>query len=280
MIAVRGFALVGGLTLTSACLAQQKPAAIETEHIFGFTEGSDIGDQGELEFESTTVGAFGKPGGYAVVSNELAARYGVIQGFRAALGVLTDYHNIHDSPGLNDVSALDFSGVSTEFRWAAMPRAESPFGLTLSFAPYWRRIDATGGGRQDGAYLPLTLLVDRELLPGKLVAAFNAGYGPSFARASSGPWLTEHDVEISTALAYQIQDGLFLGGELRHEMRYQIGAYPAHALFVGPSFFVRLSESMSAKIAWSAQIPGVGSGRLNLGTYERHEVLLLISKTF
>jgi hypothetical protein len=34
----------------------------DTEHIFGFAEGSDIGAKGEVEIESTTIGSFGALG--------------------------------------------------------------------------------------------------------------------------------------------------------------------------------------------------------------------------
>ena len=37
---------------------------IETEHIFGFTEGTDIGEKGEQEFEATTVARLGNPGSH------------------------------------------------------------------------------------------------------------------------------------------------------------------------------------------------------------------------
>jgi hypothetical protein len=37
-------------------------ASFDTEHIFGFAEGSDIGSKGELEIESVTIGSFGELG--------------------------------------------------------------------------------------------------------------------------------------------------------------------------------------------------------------------------
>ena len=39
----------------------RRVAGIDTEHIFGFTEGSDIGKKGEKEIESSLTGRFGKP---------------------------------------------------------------------------------------------------------------------------------------------------------------------------------------------------------------------------
>lgn len=40
---------------------EEKAEAVDTEHIFGFAEGSDIGGKGERELELTSTGAFGKP---------------------------------------------------------------------------------------------------------------------------------------------------------------------------------------------------------------------------
>ncbi len=37
-----------------------KAFEVDSEHIFGFTQGSDIGEKGELEFETEPTAAFGK----------------------------------------------------------------------------------------------------------------------------------------------------------------------------------------------------------------------------
>jgi hypothetical protein len=45
--------------------AEKKTAGqetVDTEHIFGFTEGADIGEKGEAEFENSAVVRFGKMG--------------------------------------------------------------------------------------------------------------------------------------------------------------------------------------------------------------------------
>jgi hypothetical protein len=60
------------------------PGTIDTEHIFGFAEGADIGAQGDRELEITATGLAGKPGQYAGILNEIAFRYGVADGFRAS----------------------------------------------------------------------------------------------------------------------------------------------------------------------------------------------------
>ncbi|HYA81052.1 MAG TPA: hypothetical protein VED87_09005, partial [Methylocystis sp.] len=201
MKSLRSLAVFAALTLVAArpVLAEEPKGspAIDAEHIFGFTEGTDIGEKGELEFENTTVGTFSRPGSpFAVVTNELDARYGLTEAFRASAGVITDYHYIHGFSDLTDVSRLDFSGLASEFRWAAIPRADAPVGVTLSFAPYWRRIDSTSGEKYQNGALPLTLLMDRELIPGKLIAAVNATYAPTFEHVPGGG-RTEHNIELS-----------------------------------------------------------------------------------
>jgi hypothetical protein len=45
---------------------------VDTQFIFGFTQGSDVGELREKEIESETVGRFGKAdGSYAVLTSQL-----------------------------------------------------------------------------------------------------------------------------------------------------------------------------------------------------------------
>jgi len=48
--------------------ASKKPEPVDTEHIFGFAEGADIGEKGESELEITATGLAGKTGQYAGIS--------------------------------------------------------------------------------------------------------------------------------------------------------------------------------------------------------------------
>jgi hypothetical protein len=68
---VPGLLGVGVALLSSLALAQEEQAgsAVDSEHIFGFTEGADIGDEGERELESLTIGRLGKQGDFAVLTN-------------------------------------------------------------------------------------------------------------------------------------------------------------------------------------------------------------------
>ncbi|MGA9487102.1 MAG: hypothetical protein WBV25_08515, partial [Methylocella sp.] len=67
-------------------MGSNAPDAVDTEHIFGFAEGADIGVQGDRELEITANGLAGKTGQYAGILNETALRYVVTDGFRASIG--------------------------------------------------------------------------------------------------------------------------------------------------------------------------------------------------
>jgi hypothetical protein len=62
--------------------------------------------------------------------------------------------------------------------------------MTLSINPLWRRTNPTSGQSQENYAVPITLLVDKELIPSKFFTVFNLIYGPSFQRLNPH-W--EHD---------------------------------------------------------------------------------------
>ncbi len=268
--AVRRLPTVAILLLSSLAQAQEKQAGatIDSEHIFGFTEGADIGDKGESEFESITIGRLGKQGGFAVLTNETSFRYGVEQGFRASAGTLTDYYSVHDSPGYLDRTGLRYSGLTSEFRWQFSEHDSAPIGLTLSFAPTWRRVDDPTPGLGQSYALPVSLLADHVIIANRLYAAVNVGVAPTFSYVA-GSWRNSQPLEISAALSTALGDRIFLGGEVRLAAQNQTAPLGGRALYIGPSFFVKLQENLTFKAAWSLQVPDVISGRMDLANYER-----------
>jgi hypothetical protein len=252
---------------------------IDTEHIFGFSEGSDIGAKGEREIENVTIGSFGKIGSYNNVDIEASFRYGVADHLRLSIGTLTDYYNIHNVPGLTDRSSANFSGLIAELRWNIVDRLTGPFGMSLSINPQWRQFEPTSGAKSENYSIPVTLLVDKEVIPNKFFVDLNLIYGPSFLRIYGG---SEHDdtFTVITAGTYAIAPNIFLAAEIRHENFAQNGSLDAHALFIGSSLFYRFSQNLTAKIAWAAQIPDIGATALDLGTYERHQFELQFAYNF
>lgn len=59
----------------------------DTEHIFGFGEGSDIGAQGEWEIESFTIGSFGAAGRDFNIANDTSIRYTITDELRFSVAL-------------------------------------------------------------------------------------------------------------------------------------------------------------------------------------------------
>src|ERR1700680_4294947 len=82
---------------------------IETKYIFGFTEGSSIGLEGEKEISSETVGGFGKRDGrYAASQTKLEFEHTPTQFIQFEFGALVATHNIKNVTDLNDRNAANF----------------------------------------------------------------------------------------------------------------------------------------------------------------------------
>jgi hypothetical protein len=268
-------------SLVQAHDAQESASgAVDTEHIFGFTEGSDIGEKGDKEVDHSSYMFLGKQGNFVAIVNETVFRYGVGNGFRASFNLLTDYHGVYNSPGIPNRSTFAVSGLSSELDWALLERGKAPFGLTLSFIPQWRRLDDTSGAPQESFGFPIQLLADVALLPNKWFAAVNLNYAPVFIH-NSGTWTTSQPMEVSAATSFGISsDIVFIGGEIRHLTQNQHGFFSEHALFIGPSIYVKLWENADVKLAWSAQIPDETTGKIDLVNYERHQLRLQFATGF
>src|SRR5262249_24552959 len=69
--------------------------AIDTEHLFGFTIGTDIGEVGEKEFESNTLSRLGKrAGSYSALSQSLSLEYTAVQNLRLEVSATGVYYDI------------------------------------------------------------------------------------------------------------------------------------------------------------------------------------------
>lgn len=275
-----------GFLIPAAAHAQETEAGsvvtapeFDTEHIFGFSEGSDIGPEGEWEIESVTIGGFGALGSHLNADNATSVHYSVTDDLRLSVGTLAEYHTFHYVPGPGNRSGAHFSGIFTEVRWKLLNRLTSPFGMTLTIDPEWRRIDSLTGQLSERYGVTAALLIDKELVPEKLFTVLNLVYSPSFLRLSGGLDHTDAFAIIAGG-SYAITPDLFFGAEIRHENLAHNGLLDAHALYIGPQLFVRPAENINVKIAWAAQIPDFAARTLDLANFARDQVELQLSYGF
>ncbi len=84
---------------------------IETKYIFGFTEGSGIGLEGEKEFSVDTEARIGKRDGrYWASESKLEFEFTPNQYVQFELGPLVSGHSIKNVTGLDDRNQIAFGG--------------------------------------------------------------------------------------------------------------------------------------------------------------------------
>ena len=272
-------------TLFPACLHAQ---GIDTEHLFGFTIGTDVGSAGEREFQSQTTGRFSKTGGtYRAISHELELELVPADNFRIEIGSAFASYDINGVAGFEDRRQLAWQGVSADFRYRFLDRDAAPFGLTFALETHANRIDDITGALARRYGTELTLALDRELIPNRVVAAFNLSYEPEWTHLL-GAGVAEQESTAGGAVAVmaQIRPGFLVGGEMRYLRKYDgigLEEFAGQALFVGPTAYLQLSERARLTIAWSVQAWGRAAGStaaLDLVNFERQQARLIFGFDF
>jgi hypothetical protein len=263
---------------------------IETKYIFGFTEGSGIGLEGEKEVSTETVARFGKRDGhYSASETKLEFETTPNQYIQLEMGALVATHKISGVTDLDDRNQVALSGAFGELRYLLLDRGpSSPLAVTLSVEPEWHRIDETGGARVVNYGLETKINADLELLKNRAYLGFNLLYEPEATRNDMGTWDKESKFGVSTALAYRVTPQVTLGAEvwyLRHYEGSWFNTFTGDAMFVGPTLYVRLARKLFMTAAWNVQVAGReftdnGTLNLNLSEFTRHRAKLKFAYEF
>jgi len=261
---------------------------IDTEHLFGFMIGSDVGELGEREIQSQTTGRFSKSSGnYRAVTQAVELEFVPVKNFRVELGAEFASHNINGVTGFEDRRQTKVQGASVDLRYRFLDRDTGPFGLTFAAETHADRVDENTAAPVRSYGTELTLAVDRELVPNRVVAALNFLYQPEWTRlVTSGAAQQESTIGVAAAMMAQVQTGFFIGGEARYLRKYEgvgLDAFEGDALFVGPTVFVKLTERSRLTAAWSFQMWGRSASArnsLNLVDFERHQARLVFGVNF
>jgi len=262
--------------------------AFDTENLFGFLVGTDIGRVGEIELETETAGAFGKrSGSFAVLANAFSIEYTPAQNFRLEFGALVDRHDISGVPDLDDLRRSTFQGLSLEMRYRLLDRQSSGIGLSLRAEPHWLRVDETTGQGVAQYGSGFALLVDKELVADRVVAAFNLLYEPDAVQSRlTGAWSHEAVAGVGSGLMVLLQPGLSVGAEARYLRAYDslgFSRFAGQALFIGPNVFYRVSDSLRITAAWNVQAAGKAvddPGALDLTNFSRHQFRIRLGYQF
>ena len=265
-----------------------RASEVDTQFIFGFTMGADVGELGEKEIESETVGRFGKgDGSYTALESQLRAEFTPTENFRFEMGIPVAYHSIAGVTALDNRQQAAFDGVSFEFRYRLLDRDHAPFGLTIGAEPHWARVDETSGEPVANYGSEYSISADKELIENRLYGALNLLYDPEVTHLQViDMWQRQATLGVSAALTMQVRAGTFLGAEAQYMRIYDgIGFDPfaGEALFFGPTMYVSLSKNMAVSAAWDVQVAGHAvdiPGSLDLRNFERHRAQLRLMYNF
>jgi hypothetical protein len=122
------------LALLPSDAARGEP--IETEHLFGFTIGSDVGDVGEKELEGSATGRFGKrTGTYDAGSGTMSLEFVPLANLRTEFTGVVNAYDISGVTGFTDQRYAAFGGLSAAIACSiarpdpsALPSARSRIG--------------------------------------------------------------------------------------------------------------------------------------------------------
>jgi hypothetical protein len=279
---------VAALCLSALAATGVRAEGIDTEHLFGFMIGTDLGNVGEREFQSQTTGRFSKDAGtYRAVGQQLELEFVPANNFRIELGTAFAAHDIVGVPGFDDRRQLAWQGSSLDLRYRLLDRQKAPFGLTFAVEGHADRVDETTAARVRNFGTEMTLAIDRELIPNVAVAALNLSYQREWTRfVDTGAAEQESTIGAAFAVMAQLRPGFFLGGEARYQRRYEgigLDELAGQALFFGPTAYFKLSDRSRLTLAWSTQLwgraAGSGSG-LDLVNFERHQARLIFGVNF
>ncbi|MCK1280805.1 hypothetical protein IVB46_36830 [Bradyrhizobium sp. 61] len=278
-------AIAFGVALAPACVSAEE--SFDTEHIFGFMIGTDVGNPGEREFQTQTTGRFGKGGTYRALQQEVEIEVVPLPNFRIEVGGTATLHDITGVPDIDDRRQFNFQGASLDLRYRLLDRGRAPFGLTVAAELHGDRIDETSGAKGRMYGTDFTLAFDRELVPNFVIGALNLIYQPEWARFEVAG-LSEKSSTIGAAFGglVRVRPNFLLGGEMRYFRQYEgigLGELSGQALFVGPTAYFQLSEKSRLTLSWSMQAwgrPAGSGGNLDLVNFERHQARLVFGVNF
>ncbi len=261
---------------------------IETEHLFGFTIGSDVGEVGERELEGTVTGRFAKrTGTYNAAASTASVEFVPVKNLRTEFTGAVVAYDVTGVNGLADQRYAAFGGLSADIRYRILDRATAPFGFAVGAEPHWGRADEATGQPVNQYGVDFVAAADWEIIPDRIVAAFNLLYQPETMRSkATGTWSQESLAGVAIGVMAQVRSGIFIGGEARYLRKYDglgLDTLAGQGVFIGPTIYFRISERAWVAAAWSAQVTGsatASAGSLDLVNFERRQARLLFGVNF
>lgn len=252
-------------------------ACTETDSIptdaFGFTTGSEVAAVGAFGPSLTYQGGYGTRIGRSNSHGaQLQGSYGLFPCAEVGPYLLGGATNSRALGVGNDSTSY---GAGVEMKYRLLGRDMHGLGLTLVIDPSANRTDPDGLARTFTTYnTGIRLYADKALIANKLYAAFNVSQDLTWTGPS--PYGRSSTLTLAGSLAWQVQDGLYLSGEVRHQRKHNelgFGKDVGNATYVGPGVFWQASKEWALSAAYNIQVAGKAKGQpgdLDLTNFSRH----------
>ncbi|MBY0296278.1 MAG: hypothetical protein K2X71_09610 [Methylobacterium sp.] len=277
---------------------QDQQEQVDTEHLFGFSEGAETGRKGEQEVVLDTVTRIGKrragpgPSTYRVLDTKLGYQFDPTDGFSIELGAFGDLRRVRTIADLDDKAFGTFDGVSVELKYQFLhASAEQPVGLALELRPRFARVLPVEGNGANVFDMESVLQLDVQVVPGRLWYGANVSFEPAAGRrrGSGGAGFRSSTFLVSQSLVGRIAENTFLGPEIRYLRGYDgtfLNRLESVALTLGPALHHRFTEKTWLTLAYAGQVWGRDTDRayarraLGLSQFERHALRVKVGVEF
>lgn len=271
-----------------AAAAASGSQSVDMDDIFGFTTGGRTDAAGELDFDTAltmgvggrTLDATGRPVSldYTSADFDIDSEYGVTDWFSVIGTANLNYYDIGYPDG-EHTSALGFGGFSLEAKIGLVKAdANQPVDVALAITGDWSRYSSTGE-QLDGFELTTLLAADTTLVPNLLFGAVNLEFSTGTSEADPGGavWDKDSGLAAGLAMAVRLSDRVFVGAETQFANAFDgsfLNEHVGYAVSAGPTAYLKVSDSVYVKAAWSTQLFGHSDAdpgsNLNLIDYQRH----------
>lgn len=249
---------------------------------FGFTTGSDVADPGSLGASLTYNGGFGVRGGrQAAHGLQLQGSYGLLPCLEVGPYLLGG----HTSVSIAGQEADNHSvGAGVEMKYRLLGRDLHGVGLTVVVDPSFNRADPTGAGNFTTYNTGIRLFADRTLMAGKLYAALNLSQDLIWTGPS--PYLRSSTFTVGGSLAWQLVDGFYLSGEVRHQRHHDelgFSKRSGNATLAGPGIFWQATKQLAISAAYNVQVAGRAKdqpGHLDIVHFSQHLAKVKLAYSF
>jgi hypothetical protein len=197
-------------------------AVVAAESPFAYLYGTGTAEKGEWEAAQWLTARFGKAAGsYTGLDLRTELEVGVTDRLQAALYLDVRGHRIHAVPGLENLDAVDFQGVATEWKLRLRSPESDGYGLAVYLEPGYSRIDRVSGEREEEMELEAKVIFEKRFLDDALTWSVNYSLEPEWVLGSRSAGA---EGEVSEEVRRELGEELATGLSLRVARRWSAGA--------------------------------------------------------